>query len=165
MHIETTIIKWDVRGTPNNIMDSDEVMDAYPTYSTALDGFLEDMPGFVKGLKRQIYQFLIKYEEIPSTKNLWKFMKFLVSNKKAPADRKTIASILAVISEESAKKTPEEDRFDCNSLHNPTANKLMELTSTTDDIPQVLPSVDHWYSIENNADYQRFLNTPSLKEE
>lgn len=165
MHIETTIIKWDVRGTPNNIMDPDEVMDAYPTYSTALDGFLEELPGFVKKLKRQIYQFLIKYEEIPGTKNLWKFLKFLVSNKRAPADRKTIASILAVISEESAKKTPEEERYDCNNLHNPTANKMLELTPVTDDLPQVKPDVDHWYSIENDTDYQLFLNTPSLKEE
>ena len=55
MHIETTILRWDVRNR-NNIMDADEVMDAYNIYSPALDGFLEDKPTIIKKLKKQIYQ-------------------------------------------------------------------------------------------------------------
>jgi hypothetical protein len=121
------------------------------------------MPGFVKLLKKQIYQFLIKYREIPSADNLWKFLKFLVGNKKAPADRTTIGTILAVISEESAKKTPEEERFDCDTLRDPTKPNASTSTSLAK-IMSVKPDVDHWYSIENSAEYQLFLSTPSLKQ-
>ncbi len=117
MHIETTIMRWDVR-KQNNIMDSDEVMDAYNIYSPALDGFLEDKPSMIKKLKKQIYQYMIKYEQIPNEKDfgsLWKFAKFLVSfNKSAPANRKTIASILVTIGEQGAPST-----FDCNLLRDP----------------------------------------------
>lgn len=117
MHIETTIIRWDTR-TLNNIMDPAEVMDAYNIYSPALDGFLEEMPGIVKSLKKQIYQYLVKYEKVPNEKefsSIWKFLKFLLSFKKdAPANRKTIASILVTISEQGAPST-----FDCKLLRNP----------------------------------------------
>lgn len=117
MHIETTIIRWDVR-EKNNIMDPAEVMDAYNIYSPALDGFLEKMPSLVKRLKKQIYQYLVKYEKVPSEKefsSILKFVKFLMSfNKDAPANRKTVASILVTISEQGAPST-----FDCNCLHDP----------------------------------------------
>lgn len=117
MHIETTIIRWDTR-KHNNVMDPAEVMDAYDIYSPALDGFLEDMPSIVKKLKKQIYQFMIKYEQIPNEKDfgsIWKFAKFLVSfNKGATANRKTIASILVTIGEQGAPSL-----FDCNLLHDP----------------------------------------------
>jgi hypothetical protein len=117
MHIETTIIRWDTR-TPNNAMDPAEVMDAYNIYSPALDGFLEKMPGIVKKMKKQIYQFMVKYEQVPDQKefsSIWKFVKFLTSfNKDATANRKTIASILVTIGEQG---TP--SLFDCSLLRNP----------------------------------------------
>jgi hypothetical protein len=117
MHIETTIIRWDTR-IHNNTMDPAEVMDAYNIYSPALDGFLEEMPGLIKKLKKQIYQYMVKYEQVPNEKDfssVWKFAKFLLSfNKNATANRKTIASILVTIGEQGAPST-----FDCSLLRNP----------------------------------------------
>ena len=116
MHIETTIIRWDVR-TFNNKMDAAEVMDAYEIYSPALDGFLETMPSLVKKMKKQIFQYLVKYEKVPDPKDfgsIWKFAKFLVSfNKDVSANRKTIASILVTIGEQGTKS-----KFDCELLRN-----------------------------------------------
>lgn len=124
MHIETTILRWDVGGgpgnKPNNIMDPDEVMNAYAIYSPALDGFLEKKSAIVKKFKKQIYQYLVKYEEVPDEKefsSIWKFIKFLISFKKsAPANRKTIAAILSAIGEQGTPST-----FNCNYLHDPTS--------------------------------------------
>jgi hypothetical protein len=105
MHVETTIIRWDTN--LNNVMDYDEVMRAYSIYSHALDGFLVDKPWPIPKFKKQIYQYLVKYEEVPNEKNfssIWRFIRFLVSfNKKASANRKTISSILYAISQENAK--------------------------------------------------------------
>jgi hypothetical protein len=132
MHIETTIIRWDTRNY-NNVMDPAEVMDAYDIYSPALDGFLEEMPGVVKKLKKQIYQYMIKYEQIPNEKDfgsIWKFVKFLVSfNKGATANRKTIASILVTIGEQGATSL-----FDCNLLHDPE-NMPEDYDSNRDSAP------------------------------
>ncbi len=80
---------------------------------------------------------MIKYEKVPDEKDfgsIWKFVKFLLSfNKKAPADRKTIASILVAIGDEN-KKLQTGPVFDCNLLRNP------------DDIPRdpkpLYPAVD-----------------------
>lgn len=120
MHAETTVIRWDKNG--NNIMDASEVMDAYEIYSPALDGFLEGKPGIIKSLKKQIYQYMIKYEQVPNEKefsSIWKFVKFLLSfNKKAPATRKTIVALLDVIGQENAKLQT-GPQFDCNLLRNP----------------------------------------------
>ena len=117
MHIETTILRWDTR-QHNNVMDPAEVMDAYSIYSPALDGFLEKMPNIIKKLKKQIFQYMVKYEKVPDEKDfssLWKFAKFLLSfNKDAPANRKTIASILVTIGEQG---TP--SAFDCSLLRDP----------------------------------------------
>ncbi len=128
MHIETTILRWDVRNR-NNIMDADEVMDAYNIYSPALDGFLEDKPAIIKKLKKQIYQYMVKYEQIPNEKDfgsLWKFVKFLMSfNKQAPGNRKTIGSILVTIGEQGAPST-----FDCNLLRDPDNIKNLDPSET-----------------------------------
>jgi hypothetical protein len=119
MHIETTILRWDTRNL-NNIMDPAEVMDAYPIYSPALDGFLEDKPPIIKSLKKQIFQFMVKYEQVPNDKDfgsIWKFVRFLVSfNKQASANRKTIASILVTIGDQGAPS-----KFDCDLLEDPTS--------------------------------------------
>jgi hypothetical protein len=128
MHIETTILRWDVRNR-NNIMDADEVMDAYNIYSPALDGFLEDKPAIIKKLKKQIYQYMVKYEQIPNEKDfgsLWKFVKFLMSfNKQAPGNRKTIGSILVTIGEQGVPST-----FDCNLLRDPDNIKNLDPSET-----------------------------------
>ncbi len=129
MHAETTVLRWDVNN--NNIMDPDEVDKAYEIYSPALDGFLEGKSGIIKKLKKQIFQYLIKYEQIPDEKDfgsLWKFVKFLLSFKKeSPATRKTIVSVLNVIGEQN-KKMPDADEFDCNLLRDPESipREMME---------------------------------------
>ncbi len=122
IHVETTILRWDING--NNFMDPNEVINAYSIYSPALDGFLEDKSPIIKKFKKQIYQYMIKYEKVPDEKDfgsILKFVKFLLSfNKKAPADRKTIASILVAIGDENAKIAT-GPVFDCNLLRNPDA--------------------------------------------
>jgi hypothetical protein len=135
MHIETTIIRWDVRNR-NNIMDSAEVMDAYNIYSSALDGFLSDKPAIIQKLKKQIYLYMVKYEQVPNEKefgSLLKFAKFLLSfNKDAPANRKTIASLLVAVSEQGAPST-----FDCNLLRNPDIIRTMEVNDLAITNPKV----------------------------
>jgi hypothetical protein len=117
MHIETTILRWDTR-QHNNVMDPAEVMDAYSIYAPALDGFLENMPNIIKKLKKQIFQYMVKYEKVPDQKDfssIWKFAKFLLSfNKGATANRKTIASLLVTIGEQGTPST-----FDCSLLRDP----------------------------------------------
>lgn len=120
MHVEATFLRWDKN--KNNSLDPDEVNDAYQIYSWALDGFLVDKPSYIKLFKKQIYQFMIKYEEIPNEKDpksIGKFLKFLVSlNKKSSATRKTFASVLYGISEENKKIRIANgtETFDCNWL-------------------------------------------------
>lgn len=119
MHAETTVLRWDKNN--NNIMDANEVDLAYTIYSPALDGFLEKQNAIIKKFKKQIYQFLIKYEQVPNEKDfasIWKFIKFLLSfDKKASATRKTIVSVLTVIGDENKKINP--DNFNCNWLRDP----------------------------------------------
>lgn len=129
MHIETTIIRWDQN--LNNTMDADEVMDAYNIYKPAIEGMLPKLPSWADKpqiktfLAKQVYLYLVKYENTPqfdNAQNIIKTVKFLLSfNKKAPAHRKTIASILRVVSEQSKKKSIDagEPQFDCNWLHDP----------------------------------------------
>ena len=119
-HVETTVLRWDIN--ENNILDANEVDNGYAIYESAIDGFLDDYPSIVRKFKKQIYFYLIKYEEIPavdSASSAWRLVKFLASLKKAsPANRKTIASILRLIGEQSDKSAT-GPKFDCNSLRNP----------------------------------------------
>ncbi len=142
MHIEATILRWDnpngaKPGNNNNIMDANEVNNAYEIYSAALDGFLEGKPAIIKAFKKQIYQYLIKYEEIPNEKDfgsIWKFIKFLLNfDKKAPATRKTIASILYNINEQNTKIATDAGvkQFDCNYLKDPENIPRVPLQSST----------------------------------
>ena len=168
MHIETTIIRWDNR-THNNVMDPAEVMDAYNIYAPALDGFLEKMPGVVKKLKKQIYQFMVKYEQVPDIKDfgsIWKFAKFLMTfNKDATANRKTIASLLVTIGEQGAPST-----FDCALLRDPdhipdnTPTTRTSLTKRNEEFgPIVLmhDDMDVYLDVEKESDswVKIFLNT------
>lgn len=120
MHAETTVLRWDVNN--NNILDEDEINRSYEIYGPALDGFLEDKNPIVKSFKKQIFQFMIKYEQVPDEKDfksIWKFIRFLLSfDKRVPGNRKTIVSLLNVIGEQNAKlRTGPE--FDCNLLRDP----------------------------------------------
>ncbi len=123
MHVEATFLRWDKN--KNNNLDVNEVDDAYRIYSWALDGFLVDKPSYIKLFKKQIYQFMIKYEEIPNEKDpksIAKFLKFLVSfNKKSSATRKTFSSVLWGVSEENKKIRIANgtETFQCNWLKNP----------------------------------------------
>ncbi|HLW58068.1 MAG TPA: hypothetical protein VKY27_11805 [Bacteriovoracaceae bacterium] len=119
-HVETTVLRWDKN--ENNILDPSEVDAGYAIYESAIDGFLDDYPSIVRKFKKQIYLYLIKYEEIPavdSVSSAWRLVRFLGSLRKAtPAKRKTISSILRVIGEQS-DKTATGPKFDCNTLRNP----------------------------------------------
>ncbi len=130
MHVETTILRWDSAyakkpGNNNNIMDPFEVENAYEIYSGALEVLLKTKPAVVKKFQKQIYQYLIKYEEIPATNNIpntWKFARFLLTpNKSATANRKTVASILYNISEEKTKNAiaAGNPEYDCSVLKDP----------------------------------------------
>ena len=137
MHTETTTLRWDdpqFGGNANNIMDAYEVDTAYSIYSPALDGFLESMPSIVKKFKKQIYQYLIKYEKVPDQKefkSIWQFVKFLLSfNKKAPATRKTLASVLTAIGEQNKILNPPKDPNFCNYLRNPETIPREPITSS-----------------------------------
>jgi hypothetical protein len=120
MHSEITVIKWDKN--KDNILNPDEVNSAYSIYGPALDGFLVTKPSIIQKFKKQIYQYLIKFEEVPDEKkfkSIWKFIKFLMSfDKDAPATRKTIASVLKAIGDENAK-LPTAPQIDCNYLRDP----------------------------------------------
>lgn len=122
MHAETTILRWDVVHV-NNYLDPDEVMNAYEIYSPALDGFLEDKNEIIKKFKKQIYQYMIKYETVPDEKDfksVWKFIKFLLSfDKKSPAKRRTIVSLLNVIGEQNKYLPDAGPEFDCKLMRDP----------------------------------------------
>lgn len=121
LHSETTVIRWDKN--KDNILNADEVNSAYSIYGPALDGFLITKPAIIQKFKKQIYQYLIKFEEVPNEtqfKSIWKFIKFLMSfNKESPATRKTITSVLKTIGDENAK-LPTAPQIDCNYLREPT---------------------------------------------
>jgi hypothetical protein len=113
-------------------MDSNEVMDAYAIYKPAINGMLPKLPSVLdtpkikEVLAKQVFLYLVKFEEVPQTKtgkDIWKLVKFLLSfdAKKAPAHRKTISSILAIVGQEGTKKSiaAGEPQFDCNWMHDP----------------------------------------------
>ncbi len=164
MHAEATTLRWDDvnnKGNGNNLLDASEMNSAYSIYSPALDGFLETKPGIIKSLKKQIYQYLIKYETVPDEKqfsSIWKFIKFLVSfDKKAPAYRKTLASILFQIGEQNkiTSINAGKPQFKCNWLKDP------------DHIPDDMDAPDPLTNIGPASDYSHLLNflKPSSKDE
>jgi hypothetical protein len=146
LHSETTIIRWDVN--KNNYMDADEVNRAYEIYGPALDGFLKDKNPIIKKFKKQIYQYMIKYEKVPDEKDfksILQFVKFIMSfDKKAPAQRKTIASLLMAIGEQNAKMQT-GPVFNCSLLRDP--DHVPRTTETS-----FLPEVD------NRPDYSELLS-------
>jgi len=145
LHSEITVIKWDKNG--DNILDAAEVNQAYTIYGPALDGFLVAKPAIIQKFKKQIYQYLIKYEEVPDEKkfkSIWKFLKFLMSfDKDSPATRKTITSVLMAIGVENTK-LPNAPQIDCNYLRDPN------------NIPRASGSFST--EIEDLPDYSGLLN-------
>ena len=128
MHIETTILRWDTN--LNNTMDFDEVMKAYEIYEPAIQGMLPKLPDIlnkpdiVKALAKVVYKYLVKYETTPELKGaglVQTVQRLLKFNLKAPAHRKTIASILTIVSEQSKIKSiaAGEPQFDCEWMRDP----------------------------------------------
>ena len=132
MHVETTMSRWDKNN--NNILDSNELNDAYTIYGPALDGFLEDKSPIIKKLKKQIYLYLLKYEQVPNEKefkSIWKFVKFILNfNKNVTATRKTMASVLVAIGAENAKGRT-GPQFDCEWMRNPETIPEDDTVSTS----------------------------------
>lgn len=116
LNIESTLARYDVRMN-NNIMDKEEVLDAYEIYGPAIEGFINKMKGIelilARQLKREIFLYLIKHEEIPSGVQLLKFVAFDFK-KRSTANRKTIASILVNIGAQGAP-----DTFECKWMRTP----------------------------------------------
>lgn len=145
MHVEATFLRWDKN--KNNLLDVNEVDEAYRIYSWALDGFLVDKPSYIKLFKKQIYQFMIKFEEIPNEKDpksIAKFLKFLVSfKKKSSATRKTFSSVLYGVSEENKKLRIANgtETFQCNWLKNPDT-----IPPEEDRVPVTKPAPETSYS-------------------
>jgi hypothetical protein len=111
LNVESTLLRFDIN--ENNIMDPTEVMTSYDqVYEEAITGMIKDMGiPMLDKLSKPIFKYLIKYKKVPTSNasDILHFMRFLVRfNKKAPADRETIASILRIIGEtsENAKTNP-----------------------------------------------------------
>jgi hypothetical protein len=121
MHIETTILRWDING--NNFMDEDEVLNSFSTYRPAIEGLLPPKFPILKKFAKQIFQYLIRFEKVPEVKT-WKdvtnLIDFLFNTPRTrPANRKTIAAVLKTVGEQSSAKTPIEQQFQCEWLRDP----------------------------------------------
>lgn len=154
-HTETTILRWDTN--KNNYMDADEVNRAYEIYSPALDGFLKDKSPIIKRFKKQIYQYMIKYERVPDEKDygsILKFIRFLLSfDKSAPAYRKTIASLLMAIGEQNSKMQT-GPVYDCSRLRDPDKEKLRTSRGGGGDVSTLKMHVPYE---DNGPDYSHYL--------
>jgi hypothetical protein len=113
LNIEATLTRFDENN--NNQMDPYEVDEAYKIYGSAIRSMVKKEMAMLEPLSKQIFKYLVKYKKVPDSKdfkNILQFVKFLLKfNKKAVANRETIASILKVISEKGAP-----DPFNCDTL-------------------------------------------------
>jgi hypothetical protein len=111
MNVESTMIRHDLNqngyldGKSKNYREN-EVLIAYnDVFQGAIKGLVAPDGGFMEKLAKPIFQYLIKYGKVPDTANfgsLWQFVKFLLKiNKRADADRTTIATILRRIGEQN----------------------------------------------------------------
>ncbi len=141
MNIESTMSRYDVN--LNNIMDKEEVQTSFQTYEPAIEGIVNKMSGIGRTvamrLKREIFMYLIKFEKAPETMELLKFVA-VDFKKRQPATRKTIASILVTIGEQSS----EPDPFDCKWMRNP--NELPRTEEQRDQwtAPAEVPESEKW---------------------
>lgn len=124
--VEQTMIRYDLDAS--NILEYKEVDKAYEIFRGAIKGMIP--VNFLKKYSKTFYQYLVKYRRVPDVQNLnsmsgiWRamkqgshFVKFMFkdySDKKAPADRMTFASVLKIIAKNSPanKKTP----YNCEIL-------------------------------------------------
>ena len=126
LNVEATMLRFDLN--QNNRLDGtkgfNEVMHAYYTvYEDAIKALVAPNGGFMEKLSKPIFKYLIKYGEVPDTKNfgsIWQFVKFLLKrNKAADASRTTFASILKTIGDQS--ETSQAHPFKCEEcLRDPT---------------------------------------------
>lgn len=99
LNVESTLIRFDK--SQDNILDYPELMDAFQVYKSSIESLIAKTgaPDFIKSVTKEIFLFLVKYKEVPDTKNtksIVKFVKFIaLENKKdITGNRTTIASIL-----------------------------------------------------------------------
>lgn len=131
--IEQTINRFDSHGAngdsnPDGILQSDEVMLAYPIYKSSIEKIIP--VGFLKKYSKAFFQYLIKYEKVPevedikSLRDFWRalkngahFVKFLFTPERkrlASANRYTLAKILEVLSDFSPES--KANPFPCEKL-------------------------------------------------
>jgi hypothetical protein len=108
LNVESTVLRFDTN--QNNKMDGsknhNEVLNAYyEVYEGAIKSLVAPNGGFMEKLAKPIFQYLVKYGQVPDTsqfKSLWAFAKFLLRvNKNADASRTTISTILKTLGEQS----------------------------------------------------------------
>ncbi len=115
LNVESTLLRFDLDQNNNidatNVDGKNEVMNAYySTYKGALLAMVEgevNSPFLAKFMAKPIFQYLVKYGEVPDVKNfssVWRFIKFILKKsryKKADISRTTVATILRTIGERS----------------------------------------------------------------
>jgi hypothetical protein len=126
--VEQTFVRYDLNG--NNILDISEVDAAFEVYKPAIEALVP--VDILKGQSKDFFLYLIKYKRLPDVKTKGRGIKgffkaikeglkligFLYfrkdENKRATADRETIATILGVLSELSPEK--QKNPFPCHTL-------------------------------------------------
>lgn len=113
LNVESTLLRFDLDFNNNidarNSKGKNEVLNAYyKVYKGALIAMVTDIvknETISKVIAKPIFQYLVKYGEVPDTSkfsSVWRFVKFILKrNKKADISRATVATILKVIGEQS----------------------------------------------------------------
>jgi hypothetical protein len=106
LDIESTILHFDKN--QNNILDYEELNDAFPVYKNAIITVAKLKPS-QEFLAKSIFFYLVKNQKIPNVGNLFWFFAKLESgwDKNISGDRVTIATLLKYISSMSAEDDPE----------------------------------------------------------
>ncbi len=113
LNVESTLLRFDLDQNNNidayNSNGQNEVLNAYySVYKGALIALVEGIVNnkiIARLLAKPIFQYLVKYSEVPSTSDfssIWRFAKFILKrNKAADISRTTIATMLRTINEQS----------------------------------------------------------------
>ena len=99
-----------------------------------MTALVEDIVGselIAKLIAKPIFQYLVKYGEVPNTdqfRSIWKFVRFILKkskNKNADISRTTVSTILKVIGEQS--ENADLHPFKCEEcLRDPTVECIPE---------------------------------------
>ncbi len=131
LNVESTLLRFDLDQNNNidawNSRRENEVLEAYyGVYKGAIIALVEGRVNnkmLAKLLAKPIFQYLVKYGEVPQVdqfKSIWKFVRFILrKNKSADISRTTVSTMLKTIGEssENAAKHP----FKCEEcLRDPT---------------------------------------------